>query len=106
MQNGDDIARRRALEVLVTLRGTVVEKATGGVGEKSFRLHLRVHRLTEDIVEGEAENEGTQIIDAGDAAEVMGKVIFGVEAHLVTALVNRRGPDAAVEDPEIVQVYK
>src|SRR5450432_3065174 len=105
MQNGDDVARSRALEILITLRGSVVGVAACRTGEKSFRLHLRVYGLAEDVVEGEAENERAQIVDAGDAAYVMSKSIFRVEVDLVTALVNRWVPDASVENPKIVQVH-
>ena len=89
MQNGDDVARSRAFKVLITLRGRVVEIPARSVGEKGLRLHLRVHRLAEDVVESEAENERAQIVDAGDTAKVS-KSIFGIELHLVTALVDRR----------------
>ena len=89
MQNGDDVARSRALKVLIALRGAVVEKTARGVGEKGLRFHFGVHRLAEDIVEGQAKNERTQIVDAGHAAEVMAKSVFGIELHLVSALVDR-----------------
>jgi len=99
MQNGDYVARSRAFEVLITLCGRVVEKSTRAVGEKGLRLYLRVYRLTEYVIEGEAEDERAQIVDAGDAAKVS-EGIFGVEAHLVAALIDRGLPIPRSKTPK------
>src|SRR5678810_615544 len=105
MEDGDDIARSRTLKVLIALRGAVIEKTARGVGEKRLRLYFGIYCLAENVVKGETKDEGTQIVDAGDAAEVVPKGIFGAKLHLVSPLVHRRSSDAAVEDPEVVQVH-
>ena len=104
VQDGDDVAGSRALEVLVALHRSVVEKTVGRVGQKSLRLHFRIHRLGENFIEGQAEDERTQIIDVGDAAEIMSKRVFRVEPNFVSALVDRRTADAAIEDAEIIEI--
>ena len=69
VQDGDDVAGSGAFKVLITLGGCVVEKTVGGVGQKSLGLHFRVDRLGENVIEGQAKDKRTQIVDAGDAAD-------------------------------------
>src|SRR5439155_26692766 len=70
----------------------------------SLGFDFRIYRLIEDIVERKAKDKRTQVVDAGDAAEVMCKCAFRVEVNFVATLVYGGGADATVENPKIAEV--
>jgi len=78
-------------------------KSVGGVGEKNLRAHLRVHCLGVDVGEGDAENERTQIVDIGDAAEGSERTL-GSKERVFAALILRRAANAAVHHSLIVEI--
>ena len=57
VENRNDIPRRGAFEILISLGGAIVEKAVGRIGQKSQRFDLRVHCLNEYIIKREPEDK-------------------------------------------------
>src|SRR4029077_2303122 len=104
VQNGDYIAGSGALKVLVTLSGSVVEKAFVRFRQERFRLHFRVHGLAADVIKSQAEYERTQVINTGDTSQIVSKRILRVEVDFVSALIHSGGSDAPIEHSEIVEI--
>ena len=63
-------------EILVALDHAAERKAVCRLGKKNLRLHFRVDGLGENFVEGQPEQERTQVVDVGDGAEAV-EVAFG-----------------------------
>src|SRR5208282_3778146 len=103
VEYGDHLARRRAKKVLVTLRKSVHAEAVGGLRQERLRLHFGINRLAEDFIEGQAKEEGTQVVDVGDAAEAV-EIPSGVQAGVFATFFKWRCANAAVNHPEIIQI--
>ena len=86
VQDGDDVAVLGAFEVLITLDQAVVGEAVRRLGQERLRLHFGVDRLGKSFAEGEAKDEGAEVVDVGDGAEILEEAAFAAEGNILAAL--------------------
>src|SRR3984885_2550245 len=103
VQNRNHLPRSGAQKVLIALGEAVEVETIGGLGKKGLRLHLRIHRLAEDFVEGQPEEKRTQVVDVGDSPEAV-ESSSGVQSRVFTAFLEGRRADAAINHSKIVQI--
>src|SRR6202008_1673019 len=73
-------------EVLIALDHAVVGEAVRGLGQKGLRLYFGVDGLGEGLAEGEAKDEGAEIVDVGDGAEILKEAAFAAEGDVLATL--------------------
>src|SRR6202158_4615709 len=82
------VSVRGLKEVLVALDHPAERKSLDRLGEEKLRFYFGVHGLGENIVEGQAEEKRTEVVNIGNRAESV-KAAVGRQSRLLATFLPR-----------------
>src|ERR1700730_10465352 len=91
-------------EVLVALDHPAERKSLDRLGEEKLRFYFGVHCLGENVVEGQAEEKRTKVVNIGNRAEAV-KVAVGRQTRLLATFLQWGSANAAINHTKNIQVY-
>src|ERR1700757_685005 len=98
------VSIRGLKEVLVAFDHSSERKSLDRLGEEKLRFYLGVHRLGEHVVEGQAEEKRTEVVDIGTRGEAV-KVAVGRQARLLATFLQWGSANAAINHTKNIQVH-
>src|ERR1700686_4531903 len=91
-------------EVLIALDHSSERKSLDRLGEEKLRFYFGVHCLGENVVEGQAEEKRTKVVNIGNRAEAV-KVAVGRQARLLATFLQWGRANAAINHTKNIQVH-